>query len=40
MAQVQKRRADYEDWTNVRLILDTSAKSAEPLLGYALNYLT
>jgi hypothetical protein len=39
-AQVQKRRAEYENWTDVRLILDTSDKSAEQLLCHALDYLT
>jgi predicted kinase len=39
-ARVLERRAEYEDWTDARLILDTSAKSAEQLLGDALNYLT
>jgi predicted kinase len=38
-ARVQERRAEYEDWTDFRLILDSSAKSAGQLLDDALNYL-
>jgi predicted kinase len=38
-AQVLQRRADYEAWTDARLILDTSAKSAEQSLAQALNFL-
>jgi predicted kinase len=37
--RVQRRRAEYEAWTNARLTLDTSAKSAEQLIAEALNYL-
>ena len=38
-ARVQRRRAEYEAWTDARLMLDTSAKSPEQLLADALNYL-
>jgi predicted kinase len=38
-ARVQQRRAEYEAWTDARLTLDTSAKSADQLLAEALNYL-
>jgi len=37
-ARVQRRRAEYEAWTDARLTLDTSAKSAEQSLAEALNY--
>ena len=37
--RVQRRRAEYEAWTDARLTLDTSAKSAEQLIAEALNYL-
>ena len=37
--RVQRRRAEYEAWTDARLTLDTSAKSADQLLAEALNYL-
>ena len=37
--RVQRRRAEYEAWTDARLTLDTSAKSAEQLITEALNYL-
>ena len=38
-ARVQRRRAEYEAWTDARLTLDTSAKSADQLLAEALDYL-
>ena len=38
-ARVQRRQAEYEAWTDARLTLDTSAKSAEQLITEALNYL-
>ena len=38
-ARVQRRQAEYEAWTDARLTLDTSAKSAEQLIAEALNYL-
>ena len=38
-AQVLERRAEYESWSDVRLVLDTSTGSAGQLLGEALNYL-
>ena len=38
-ARVQRRRAEYEAWTDARLTLDTSTKSAEQLLAEALDYL-
>jgi predicted kinase len=37
--RVQRRRAEFEAWTDARLTLDTSAKSAEQLIAEALNYL-
>jgi predicted kinase len=37
--RVQRRRAEYEAWTDARLTLDTSAKSADQLLAEALDYL-
>ena len=37
--RVQRRRAEYEAWTDARLTLDTSAKSAKQLIAEALNYL-
>jgi predicted kinase len=37
--RVQRRRAEFEAWTDARLTLDTSAKSAEQLITEALNYL-
>jgi predicted kinase len=37
--RVQRRRAEYEAWTDPRLTLDTSAKSADQLLAEALKYL-
>jgi predicted kinase len=37
--RVQRRRAEYEAWTDARLTLDTSAKSADQLLAEALNYV-
>jgi predicted kinase len=38
-ARAQRRRAEYEAWTDARLTLDTSAKSADQLIAEALNYL-
>ena len=38
-ARVLERRTEYQAWTDARLILDTSAKSAEQLLAEALNYV-
>jgi len=38
-ARVLERRAEYEGWTDVRLILDSSAKTAGQLLDDALKYL-
>jgi predicted kinase len=37
--RVQRRRAEYEAWTDARLTLDTSAKSADQLIAEALKYL-
>jgi predicted kinase len=37
--EVQQRRAEYEAWTDVRLILDTSIEGPEKLLAEALNYV-
>ena len=37
--RVQRRRAEYEAWTDARLTLDTSAKSAEQLIAEVLNYV-
>jgi len=36
---VLARRAEYQAWTDARLILDTSAAAPENLLAEALNYL-
>ena len=39
-AEVQEgRRSEYEPWTDPRLVLDTSTKSADQLVTEALNYL-
>jgi predicted kinase len=38
-ARVQRRRAEYEAWTDARLTLDTSAKSADQLLAEAMKYV-
>ena len=38
-ARVLERRAEYEPWTDTRLVLDTSAQSPERLLAEALRYL-
>jgi hypothetical protein len=38
-ARVLERRAEYEAWTDARLIVDSSARSAEQVLAEALNYL-
>jgi hypothetical protein len=37
-ARVLERRAEYEAWSDARLVLDTSHASPEQLLGEALNY--
>jgi predicted kinase len=37
---VEKRRAEYEAWTDPRLTLDTSAHPTERLLAEAIEYLT
>jgi predicted kinase len=37
-ADVLKRRAEYEAWSDPRLVLDTSRASPEQLLGEALDY--
>lgn len=37
-ADVLKRRAEYEAWTDPRLVLDASRASPEQLLGDALDY--
>jgi hypothetical protein len=36
---VLERRAEYQAWTDERLMLDTSTKSPEQLLAEALNYV-
>ncbi|MDP3076028.1 AAA family ATPase [Bradyrhizobium sp.] len=38
-ARVLERRAEYEDWADARLILDTSADAPEGLLAAALRYV-
>ena len=38
-ARVEKRRAEYEAWTDGRLTLDTSAHPTERLLAEAIRYL-
>lgn len=38
-ARVEKRRAEYEAWTDARLTLDTSARPPERLLAEAIEYL-
>jgi len=38
-ARVLERRAEYEAWTDARLIVDSSARYAEQVLAEALNYL-
>jgi predicted kinase len=38
-ARVEKRRAEYEAWTDARLTLDTSAHPPERLLAEAIGYL-
>jgi predicted kinase len=38
-ARVLARRAEYQAWTEARLILDTSVAAPENLLAEALNYL-
>ena len=37
--RVLERRAEYEAWTDARLVLDTSLDRPEQLLAKALNYL-
>ncbi len=39
-ARVLERRAGYEPWTDDRLVLDTSARSADRLLAEAICYVT
>jgi predicted kinase len=38
-ARVLERRAEYEAWTDARLVLDTSTDTPAKLLASALNYL-
>ena len=38
-ARVLQRRAEYEPWTDQRLVLDTSIEALERLLAAALDYL-
>jgi predicted kinase len=38
-ARVEKRRAEYEAWTDARLTLDTSAHPPERLLAEAIEYV-
>ena len=38
-ARVLQRRAEYEPWTDQRLVLDTSLEAPERLLAAALDYL-
>jgi predicted kinase len=38
-ARVLERRAEYQAWTDHRLVLDTSVEAPEKLLAEALNYL-
>ncbi len=38
-ARVLQRRAEYEAWTEERLVLDTSTRSPEHLLAEALSYV-
>jgi predicted kinase len=38
--RVLERRAEYAPWTDVRLVLDTSAQPAERLLADAIRYVT
>jgi predicted kinase len=38
-ARLQQRRAEYEAWTDPRLVLDTSHAATTQLLPQALNYL-
>ena len=38
--RVEKRRAEYQAWTDARLTLDTSAHPPERLLAEAIGYLT
>jgi hypothetical protein len=37
-ARLLQRRAEYEAWTDPRLVLDTSRTSPAQLLAQALNY--
>jgi predicted kinase len=39
-AGVEKRRSEYEAWSDARLTLDTSAQPTERLLAEAISYLT
>jgi predicted kinase len=38
-ARVQARKAEYQAWTDARLIVDTSADTPEKLLAEALHYV-
>ena len=38
-ARLLQRRAEYEAWTDQRLVLDTSRTSPPQLLAQALNYV-
>jgi predicted kinase len=38
-ARVQERRAEYEPWSDDRLVLDTSANTPDRILAEALDYL-
>jgi hypothetical protein len=38
-ARLLQRRAEYETWTDPRLVLDTSRTSPAQLVPQALNYL-
>ena len=38
-ARLLQRRAEYEAWTDPRLVLDTSRTSPAQLLAQALNYV-
>ena len=38
-ARVLERRAEYEGWTEARLILDTSTDTPDELLATALEYV-
>jgi hypothetical protein len=38
-ARVLERRAEYEGWTDARLVLDTSTEAPEDLLAAALRHV-